>query len=217
MADVSTQLDLYNSSLLICQERPLASLTDNNEPRRLLDIAWNDGAVDWCLEQGQWYFAMRADQISPDAGIAPTWGYKFAFDKPSDWVLTCALCVDENLRVPLTRYFDEAGFWYTDINLIYVRYVSNDPSYGNNMAIWPRAFYNFIAAYLASRIIGKLSTSKELREEVKAHLKETKLEAKNRGAMAAATAFPAQGAWTLSRQRFLNRRDGGNVSGTLIG
>ena len=41
--------------------------------------------------------------------------------------------------------------------------------------------------------------------------------AKSKAAMADATSFPAQGNWSRSRNRFPSRRDGGNISGNLIG
>ena len=41
--------------------------------------------------------------------------------------------------------------------------------------------------------------------------------AKGKAAMAEPTSFPARGNWSKSRNRFPNRRDGGNSSGSLIG
>jgi hypothetical protein len=121
-----TKLTLYNDALLLCGERFLASLTEEREPRRLLDRAWDGGAVRACLEMGQWGFAMRTIQLDYDSGIQPDFGYARAFVKPTDWVLTSGLCSDEFFRSPLTRYTDEAGYWYSDLDTIYVRYVSDD-------------------------------------------------------------------------------------------
>ena len=39
-----TRLQLYNSALLLLGERNLASLSENREPRRLLDHVWDTGA-----------------------------------------------------------------------------------------------------------------------------------------------------------------------------
>src|SRR5258707_7643572 len=120
MADSASQLALYNSALLLCGSRALVSLTENREPRYLLDTAWNDGAVDGCLEEGQWYFAMRTVQLDFDPAVQPTFGYRYAFDKPADWVLTAAVCEEQYFRVPLTRYFDQAGFWNAGLEPRYV-------------------------------------------------------------------------------------------------
>lgn len=213
---MSTQLDLYNAALLLCGDRSLASLTEEREPRRLLDQAWADGAVDFCLEEGQWYFAMRGVRIDFEPSIEPDFGYRRVFTKPADWILTAAVCEEEFFRVPLVRYFDEAGFWYSDLDTIYVRYVSNDALFGGDMGSWPRSFYNFVAAHLASKIILKLGNDSVIKGEILKALKEAKKDAKNRNAMAQPTLFPAQGSWTKARNRFLNRRDGGGT-GNLIG
>ncbi len=38
------QLSLYNRALLIMGQRFLSDLSEEREPRRLLDQVWNDGA-----------------------------------------------------------------------------------------------------------------------------------------------------------------------------
>ena len=53
----------------------------------MLDIVFDNGGYDECLSEGQWNFAMRAVQIDYDTNITPSFGYKRAFTKPSDWIL----------------------------------------------------------------------------------------------------------------------------------
>lgn len=215
---MTDRLSLYNSALLLLGERFLASLTEEREPRRLLDQAWNSGAVNACLEVGQWYFAMRTIQIDYDPGIEPSFGYRRGFVKPTDWLETCAVCSDEFFRVPLTRYVDEAGFWYSELDTIYVRFVSNDAGYGNNLALWPESFRLYVAAYLAEKIAAKLTNSEEKFALIKKEKKDQLKEAKNRNLMAGPTTFPAQGSWSRARMRWRNNLDGGNdSSGNLIG
>ena len=57
---MTDRLSLYNDALLLCGERALTSLSEDREPRRLLDQIWNSGGVNVCLAEGQWFFAMRA-------------------------------------------------------------------------------------------------------------------------------------------------------------
>jgi hypothetical protein len=214
---VTTQLDLYNGALLHCGERFLASLTENREPRRLLDRVWSSNGVKTCLELGQWNFAMRTIQTDYDSGIEPSYGYNRAFEKPSDWVLTSSVCSDEFFRVPLIRHVDESGYWYSDLDTIYVRYVSDDAAYGQDLNKWPESFREFVEAHFASKIILKLCNSEdELQRVEKLRMKLLKT-AKSRAAMAEPTSFPARGQWGLSRNRYPNRRDGGGTSGNLIG
>ena len=213
---MSDQLSIYNGALLLCKERFLSSLTENVEPRYLLDFVWSDKGVDACLERGQWNFAMRTISIDFDPGITPTFGYRYAFPKPSDWILTSAVAEEEYFRVPLTRYWDEAGLWYADLQTIYVRYISNDPTYGGAMNKWPQSFAEFVHAYFARRVIRQITKAEDDEKDMEKIEAKRLLTAKSRAAMAEPTRFIAQGAWSRSRQRFLNRRDGGN-QGNLIG
>jgi len=212
---MTTQLQLYNDALLIVGERALASLTENREPRRLLDQVWSGGGVKFCLEQGQWFFAMCSGMLDYDTTIVPTFGYNYAFKKPDDWLLTSAVCSDEFFREPLTRYSDEAGFWYTDLQTIYVKYVSILPNYGMNIGAWPEAFNKYVAAYFASRICNKITQDENKTKLIEADCDRLLKDAKSASAMTQPTKFPAPGNWTRSRMRNGMNRDGGNTSGNL--
>ena len=214
MAD---QLGIYNGALLICGERFLGSLTEERGPRRLLDHVWNTGGVRACLEEGQWHFATRTTRIAYDQAVTPQFGYARAFSKPTDWVLTCAVCSDEYFRSPLVRYADEIDYWFADLDTIYVSYVSDDSEFGNNLARWPEAFREFVQAHFASRIILKLSNSVDELKKVEAIREDFLTRAKNKNAMQGPTVFPARGSWGLARNRNVSRRDGGGFSGNLIG
>ena len=81
---MTTKLKLYNKALLYCKERKLASLTEEGKPRRLLDEVYDD-SIEYCLEEGLWKFATQTVRIDYDESIAPLYGYRRAFVKPSDW------------------------------------------------------------------------------------------------------------------------------------
>ena len=214
---MTTQLDIYNNALMLCEERFLASLTEEREPRRLLDLVWSSGGVQNCLEDGQWNFAMRSIQIDYDPGIEPSFGYRRAFDKPTDWLLTSAMAQDEYFRSPLLRYWDEAGFWYADLDTIYVRYISSDPAYGLDLNKWPNSFYDYVCESFANKVILKLTRSEAKLEASTKRLAEKLKIARSAAAMSQPTSFPARGSWGLSRQRYGGRGDRGNTSGNLIG
>ena len=108
----TTKLNLYNKALRYLGERTLANLTEERAPRRLLDDVYDQGGIEYCLEQGQWHFAMRTISIDYDTTIEPPFGYKRAFSKPADWVVTSALCSDEYFNTPITQYVDEAEYWF---------------------------------------------------------------------------------------------------------
>lgn len=216
-----TRLQLYNSALLLCAERSLASLTEEREPRRLLDEVWNSNGIDYCLEQGQWWFAMRAVRIDEDPSVDPGFGYGKGFTVPEDWIATSALCSDEFYRQPLICMAAEPDYWYADVTPIYVKYVSNHADWGADLARWPATFADYAAAYFASRIVGKLGGDKS--GQINAimgkdgHLQRNLMIAKSKAAMTQPTQFPAQGSWSRARMGSRNGYyDRGN-SGSLIG
>lgn len=206
-----SKLDLFNGALLVAKERFLSSLTENVEARRLLDYVYDNGGIKACLEEAQWHFAMRAVQVDYETSIEPSFGYARAFQKPDDWVLTSAVCSDEFFKVPLLRYFDEAGYWYSDIDTIYVRHVSNDANYGMDLNAWPESFRDFVHAHFASKIVGKLQGADSERISETMKIREDCLErAKNKCAMVGPVKFPAPGGWVTARHYGVNRRDGGS-------
>ena len=211
---MSTRLTLYNLALLMSGERALSSLTENREPRRLLDQIWDTNGVSKCLELGQWKFAMRTVQLDYDPNVTPTFGYQRAFNKPTDWVVTSAVCSDPYFRVPLLGYVDEAGYWYSDVSPIYVRYVSNDDAYGLNMNAWPGSFENMVAAYFSQAIAWKLTTSDAEMKKAMIRFESLKKIALNKDAMADPSKTLPPGAWSRSRIRSTNR-DLGYTTGDL--
>lgn len=219
---MTDRLSIYNGALMVCGERTLASLVVNEEARRLLDVVWQDDGVKHCLEAGQWKFAMCGAKLSYDTGVTPQWGFKRAFAKPTDWVNTSAVCQDEFFRSPLLMYSDEASFWFADLDIIYVKYVSTGGNFGMNFSAWPSSFNNYVHQYFAGKIVMKITNDKDRQDKINhprtGSLATNLLEAKNRDAMAGPTVFPARGAWNTARQgrRAVGYLDGGNRS-QLIG
>ena len=222
---MTTRLKIYNGALLLCGDRQLASLSEDREPRYLLDLVWNDDGVRACLEQGQWHFAMRATRLDYNPSIGPDWGYRRVFDKPNDWIVTSGVFSDETLCTPLIAYADEVGFWFSNNDEIWVRYVSDDATYGGNLAAWPATFTDYVKAYFAGRIAHKLpgSAQKVLflfgppGREDRGYINRCLMIAKNKSAMTQPATFPQRGSWANARHSGLNRnRDGGSIS-QLIG
>jgi hypothetical protein len=211
------QLKIYNGALQVVGESELASLTEVRESRRQLDLVWNDGGVRFCLEQGQWNFAMRASRFDYSTQITPSFGYLRAFDKPTDWVATDAVCTDEYFQNPLTRYEDEVSFWFADEDQLFVRYVSDSDNYGMNLAKWPYSFTEYVKAHFAAKIVRKIPGASDRVKDVLTHEERMLRKAKNRDAMGEPPRFLAPGRWVISRHRGNTaRRDRGN-RGSLIG
>jgi len=194
-----TKLDLYNQVLGALGERSLASLSENREPRRLLDGAWNRGAVDFCLGQAPWTFALRASQLDHDPSITPDFGYIYSFAIPDDCVQPWSVCSEEYFRYPLTRFVNESGYIYADITPVYIRYVSNDPAYGGDMSKWGRQFQAYVAAYLANEIALKLTQSENKANAAERRMAKAEKEAKGSDAVASPPVFFPPGRMVLSR------------------
>lgn len=224
----TTRLQIYNNALMICGEASLASLAEDRKPRRLLDRVWDANGVRYCLEQGQWQFAMRTQRIDYDPDFTPEFGYRRAFQKPTDWVLTSAVCSDEFFRAPITQYADELDYWYAELDEIFVKFVSDDPDYGLNIAEWPQTFCDYVDAYFASKVVLDLTGDKERllyltgtgSDPDGGALGRILKIAKSRAAMTQPQRFPPMGGWNSAR---LGRRGRGGPfgdrgsSGSLIG
>ena len=208
---MTDKLSLFNGALRIVKERKLASLTENREPRRLLDDAYGDGATDgavrFCLEQGQWSFGRRAVQIDYNPDITPDFGYRYAFEIPSDMVKLVSLCSDAYYEIPLLRYVDEGDYWYCELQTIYAIFVSNGPTFGTDMSRWPQSFVDLVQARLALEIAPCLTNGDRAMQWAEAAYKTALREARSANAMRQPTKFLPPGSWTSSRTGRISSRN----------
>lgn len=214
------KLQLYNLALTVyLGERKLASLSENREPRRALDDAWSggsgNGAVKYCLEQGHWKFAQRAVKLAYTPSITPAFGHQYAFTKPTDCVKLSKMCTDEYFKEPNLEYAEEAGFWTSNVQDLYISYVSNDATFGGDMSLWPESFVQVVALYLAKNIATRVTGADSKTDKLEAKYVRALLDARSKDAMQGPTQFTPSGAWTRAR-RGGTARDGGSRS-NLIG
>lgn len=195
----TSRLNIYNKALTMCGSRTIASLSDNCEARRVMDTIWDNGAIDHCLEQGYWNFAMRTVMLDSTSEIEPDFGYQKVFEKPSDWVRTYAVCSDEYFNNPLTEYADEVGYLWTDIDPLYLQYVSNGSEYGSNMGHWPQSFIRYIEAYMAAEAAPRLTMSEAKVERLKEKERMFLSAARSQDAMNEPAKFKPLGSWAQAR------------------
>jgi len=150
----TTKLQLYNIALRACGQGKLSSLTEATEGRYLLDDVWSqgNGAIAYFMEQGHWNFAMRAVQIDASSSVTPSFGFTYAFDKPSDFQKLNMISADENFYYPLTQFEFEGDYIYAFCDPIYLRYVSDDTSWGSDYSKWPGTFTLWAGHWLATQI-----------------------------------------------------------------
>ena len=194
---MTSKLSVYNAALLILGERKLASLTEAREPRRALDDAW-DSAEKYCLEAGFWNFAMRAVQADSSASVTPTFGYQYAFTKPSDFRRTYVASINATLDPPLLSYADEPNFWYADCDPLYVKYVSDDAAYGGDLSLWSESYADYVATRLAVKTCKRI-TGKQPDEDMFRLEKRALAIARSKDAMDEPPGFPPRGTWVRSR------------------
>lgn len=203
---MASKLGLYNQALGHLEERKLASLTEGREARRVLDDYW-DTVVKYCLEQGFWNFAMRAIQSDSSTSISPTFGYSYAFSKPSDWVRTLSVSTSETFNPPLLDYVDEPNIWYANCDPLFVKYVSNDNAYGMDLSIWPETFAYYVSLRLARLSCKRITSSDSLKNSLATDEKGAKADALSKDAMNEPPGFPPTGSWVNSRSGGYSRRD----------
>ena len=127
---MTTQTLLYQRALRLLGERELSSVTENREPRHLLDAEDEDGGlITYALETGFWRFASKTEQLSSSGTSA--FGLTKTFGKPSNYVHLIELSGDEHFRTPLTRdkffsnpessFREDQALFYSMLTTIYIR------------------------------------------------------------------------------------------------
>ncbi len=210
---MTTQLTITNGALGFLGERSLVATTDATEPARVMANNY-PAAVRYCLEQGHWKFAQRRAVLTPSLTEVPTYGRVNAFAHPTDYVRVSALCSDERFGEPIVDIEDVGGFWYSDLDTLYLKYVSNDTNYGLNLSLWPETFVLFVQLYLASLAAVRISPERKpdtIQAPGGVGLITAKRNALAKDAVAGPTQFPPMGSWARSRLR-KNRSRNSSVS-----
>lgn len=148
------QLGLYNDALLILGQRALSSLTEDREPRHLLDGAYTRDAVRYCLELVQPNFASKTAILS-----TPTSGVTFdnVHPLPADYVTVIEPFSDNKLDQAISRYVIEGKTLLSDYDTVYLRYISD----GYLITDWAPSFFRVVGAYLARELCIRLSPDEQ--------------------------------------------------------
>lgn len=209
---MTTQLTLFNDALGHIGERKAVATTDATEPVRVLVDLWV-GARKYALEQGHWKFAQKVAQLDYSITEVPTFGPRRAFAKPTDYVRLSKMCSDEYLQTPLSFYDERGGFWYADIDELYVSYVSDDVALGYDLDLWPETFSLYFSLYLALRLAQRITTNAD-EDKIKADMAEALKNALAKDAVAGPTQFLPPGNWVKAR---MGRHSGRNSRASLYG
>lgn len=145
-----SKTDIYNDVARLLKEARFSDITTDDVPLRYeLDSVWDDGLA-FVLEQGQWNFASRSATLSGTASTNR--GYSYRFTKPTDFVRLISVSASASYWPPIENYDQDGSYFYANDATLYVTYVSNDSSYGTNVALFPRTYGKLLAAHLASEV-----------------------------------------------------------------
>jgi len=149
-----SKLAVYNDALLLIGERKLANITENRLPRRLLDSAFDLGAIDYCLEIVKPVFARKTIKLTSSV-VSADHDLDNVFTLPSDWISTVDVYSDSRLDQPIARYINEDRTIACEFSTVFVRYISSDNS--EAYAKWSPAFTRVVTSYLAREISLRLA------------------------------------------------------------
>ena len=206
----ATQLSIYNGALAAMGERQLLALTENRASRRALDDQWVRGGLNDCLSAGLWNFATRSAEWDYGQDFTPPFGYQCAYELPVDWLRAKMVCEDPYMVVPHIRCRIENGYLFSDLQTLYVSWVSNDVQFGMNMGNWPVNFCKFVECQFADWTVMQITQSKESAEKVADKLKRALQKAKGTDAMEEPTQFLPPGTWSQARHGRRTWSDMGN-------
>jgi hypothetical protein len=147
------KLKVYNNALILVGERTLTSLTENREPRRLLDSSFDFDAINYCLEIVKPVFSRKTIKLT---NSVPSVNHDLdnVFTLPSDWIATVDVYSDSRLDQPITRYINEDRTIACEYDTVFVRYTSSDNA--EVYTKWSPAFALVVSTYLAREISTRL-------------------------------------------------------------
>lgn len=213
----TSRLAIYNIALLAIGERKLDSLDEDRQPRRDCDEVWTrgTGAIKYWLEQGHWNFAMRAVKLDKSTSVVPEFGYSFAFQIPDDFVRLNMVSADERFNWPLMNYEIEGGYFYCDVDPLYLRFVSDDEDWGADLSKWPETFTLWAGTWMGKEIAPR---SKNEIDEEKLDRKVNRLlvDARSKDCSMEPPRFSPLSSWAQARFGRHYRRDRG-LRNKLIG
>lgn len=161
-----TKLQIWNEALRFIGETPLATLTDDVEPRYVLADVY-DRAVTAVLREADWRFALVTETRTNNAALAALPGFTYKFSKPASWLRTHALFVQspDSRECPFDARETATGFYANVGSSIIIRYVSSDAATESG---WTEHFAKALSAYIAhliaERITGNADTAAAMLE-----------------------------------------------------
>lgn len=193
-----TQLELYNRALRHMKVVRLANLTEQVASRRALDDVY-DGALQYALEIGGWKFATRTSSLTEPDAADTNFGLAYAYPIPTDFVRWVAICPDDMFTTEVTDWEEEAGYIYTNLNTLYIKYVSNSTSYGLDLTAYPDNYAELVALIMAERACIPITSDVKLESDISEKRRRAETRAKRFDAIKERVKFKPTGSLVMSR------------------
>ena len=185
---------IYNNALQILGLEEINSNTDDSDRKVKMDVARAANLIESLLEETGWHWTIQSLKMQYNPSLEPDWGFSKVFDKPDDMHRLDGVFQDEYMQVPLKNYKDEGEYIFTEMNEIYLQFVS--ASYLTNVSYWPAHFKRLVAAALARDTAAVLGVDPLYTLGV---YKEAESSSRNIDIMQSPPRRLANGSWTQSR------------------
>lgn len=198
-------LQIYNDALLILGfgHQKLTEGASDSKFRTILDTVVDSGLVESMLEDIGWFWAQSSTKISYNPSIDPAWGYRYAFDLPSNMRRLDGVFADDYMRHPIKFYEQENSVIYADYQELYLKFVSDD--FITTPATWPALFRRLIGARLAKDAAPSFQGQVDW-QRVEQTFMSRESEAKSADVMASPPRVLSAGSWVGGRHRQGNYR-----------
>lgn len=162
-----TKTTVLNDCLGLLGQTLVDSDTDDTENTRILNAHWGS-VVELAHEKTAWDFAKLRAKL-PRSDTVPAFGYQFYYTLPGDLLRILWLSPTGNKGDDLLNYEGEPGKIATDVEAVYLLYVSETSR--DAVGRWSESFAHYVACELASRAMSKINPAAAegvLRERKKA-------------------------------------------------
>ena len=185
---------IYNNALLILGLDEINSNTDDSDRKVKLDVARSSNLIEYLLEKTGWHWAIQSYEAQYNPSLEPEWGYNRVFDKPDNMHRLDGIFQDEMMQNPLKTYKDEGEYIYTNMDTIYIQFVSSD--YLTTPGYWPPFFRRLVSAAMAKDVAMSLGVDPSVPAAI---YTDVESEAKNIDIMQSPPRRISNGTWTRAR------------------
>jgi hypothetical protein len=151
------KLGLYQNALRLIGQRKLTSITEDREPRYLLDDVYDLDAIEYCLEIVEPVFARKTAKLAVSV-VSTEHDLDNVFTLPADYISIVKVYSDPKLDHPISRFIIEGNTIACEHATIYLRYISDDAV--SSFTNWSRSFAEVVSSYLARETCFKLAPTR---------------------------------------------------------